>query len=162
MPAHSDSPLRMARIARSALLPQSAARMFALVDDIPSYPQYLQGCLAAEVLERGPSHVTARLTLGKAGLRHAFTTRNQLEPPLQMTLQLVEGPFRKFAAVWRFEPLSEGACKVSLDLDFEFGSGLVDAALAALFESTASDMVSAIVRRAEQVYGAGSSAGDRS
>ncbi|MFZ9585226.1 MAG: type II toxin-antitoxin system RatA family toxin, partial [Pseudohongiellaceae bacterium] len=112
--------------------------------------------------ERGPSHVTARLTLGKAGLRHAFTTRNQLEPPLQMTLQLVEGPFRKFAAVWRFEPLSEGACKVSLDLDFEFGSGLVDAALAALFESTASDMVSAIVRRAEQVYGAGSSAGDRS
>ncbi|MFZ9585939.1 MAG: type II toxin-antitoxin system RatA family toxin, partial [Pseudohongiellaceae bacterium] len=42
----------MARIARSALLPQSAARMFALVDDIPSYPHYLQGCLAAEVLEK--------------------------------------------------------------------------------------------------------------
>lgn len=149
----------MARIARSALLPQSAARMFALVDDIPSYPQYLQGCLAAEVLERGASHVTARLTLGKAGLRHAFTTRNQLEPPRSMTLQLVEGPFRKFAAVWRFEPLSEAACKVSLDLDFEFGTGLVDAALAALFESTASDMVNAIARRAEQVYGSGTDTG---
>lgn len=143
----------MAHIARSALLPYSAARMFALVDDIASYPQYMQGCLAADVLQREADRVTARLTLGKAGLRYAFTTCNLLAPPSTMTMQLVEGPFKKFHAVWRFDALGEAACKTSLDLQFEFRAGLIDAALAALFESTASDMVNAIARRAEQLYG---------
>ena len=143
----------MPSISRSALLPYSAARVFALVDDIAAYPRYMQGCLAAEVLERQESSVTARLTLGKAGLRYSFTTRNALQPPHMMTMQLVEGPFRKFNAVWRFEPLSDNACKASFDLQFEFSAGLIDAALATLFESTGSEMVSAIASRAEQVYG---------
>jgi len=127
--------------------------MFALVDDIAAYPRYMQGCLAAEVLERDETSVTARLTLGKAGLRYSFTTRNTLQPPQMMTMHLVEGPFRKFSAVWRFEPLTDSACKASFDLQFEFSAGLIDAALAALFESTGSEMVSAIAGRAEQVYG---------
>jgi ribosome-associated toxin RatA of RatAB toxin-antitoxin module len=127
--------------------------MFALVDDIAAYPHYMQGCVAAEVLERDETSVTARLTLGKAGLRYSFTTRNILQRPQMMTMHLVEGPFRKFSAVWRFEPLTDSACKASFDLQFEFSAGFIDAALATLFESTGSEMVSAIAGRAEQVYG---------
>ncbi len=143
----------MVHISRSALLPYSAPRIFALVDDIARYPQFMQGCVGADILEREPDSVTARLTLGKAGLRYAFTTRNLLEPPLRMQMQLVEGPFRHFKAEWRFTALSDAACKASFDIEFEFSAKLVDAVLSGLFESTASDMVNAIARRAEQVYG---------
>jgi ribosome-associated toxin RatA of RatAB toxin-antitoxin module len=143
----------MAKISRSVLLPYSASRMFALVNDIAAYPQYMQGCVAADVLQRDADSVTAKLTLGKAGLRYSFTTRNTLEAPDRMLMTLVEGPFKKFQAEWRFVALSDNACKTCLDMYFEFSAGLVDAALAALFESTSSEMVNAIARRAEQLYG---------
>lgn len=143
----------MVRISRSALLPYAAPRIFALVDDIALYPEFMQGCVGTQILERTPHSVTAQLTLGKAGLRYAFTTCNVLEPPHRMQMQLVEGPFRHFQAQWNFVELSAEACKVSFEIEFEFSSKLVDMVLTSLFENTASDMVNAIAQRAEQLYG---------
>ena len=143
----------MATISQSALLPYSTAQMFALVNDIASYPQFMSGCLGAEVLSVQPGTVTARLDLGKAGLRYSLTTRNELAAPERMTMQLVDGPFAVFSAEWRFVALKADACKTCLDMHFEFRAGLVDAALKALFEATSRDLVNAICRRAEQLYG---------
>ena len=143
----------MASISRSALLPYSAARIYAVVDDIAAYPQFMQGCVASTILQRDANSVTATLELGKAGFRYTLTTRNLLEPPQQMRMTLIEGPFRKFDALWRFTELNEHACKVTFDMSFEFNAGLVDKMLRALFESTSSEMVNAIARRAEQLYG---------
>ena len=143
----------MASISRSALLPYSAARIYALVDDIAAYPQFMQGCVATEVLQRDAGSVTATLVLGKSGFRYSITTRNLLQPPERMQMTLVDGPFRKFEAVWRFDALSDTACKVSFDMQFEFKAGLVDRVLSSLFESTGSEMVNAIAKRAVQLYG---------
>ena len=43
----------MREIRRSALVPVGPERMFALINDIESYPQFVPGCQAAQVLE-GP------------------------------------------------------------------------------------------------------------
>jgi ribosome-associated toxin RatA of RatAB toxin-antitoxin module len=143
----------MVTISQSALLPYSAEQMFALVNDIAAYPQFMQGCLGAEVLSAHADTVTARLDLGKAGLRYSLTTRNDLEAPDRMTMTLVDGPFSAFSAEWRFLPLKADACKTCLDMRFEFRAGLIDAALSALFEATSRDLVNAICKRAEQLYG---------
>lgn len=143
----------MVHIQQSALLPYSAERMFALVNDIDAYPAYMRGCQGAEILERSEHSVLARLELGKGGLRYALTTRNLLQPPERMTMTLVDGPFNDFAAEWRFMALSATACKTSLDLRFSFRAGLVDRALAALFEATGRDLVQAVCKRAETQYG---------
>jgi len=65
----------MTRIDRSALVMYSAQQMYALVDDIEHYPAFMQGCQAARVISRTDDEVVGELTLGKAGLRYAFTTR---------------------------------------------------------------------------------------
>ncbi|MEY4640951.1 MAG: hypothetical protein RLZZ227_945 [Pseudomonadota bacterium] len=143
----------MVIISQSALLPYSAEQMFALVNDIPSYPQFMRGCLGANVLHATPEEVTARLDLGKAGWRYALTTRNCLEPPHKITMRLEDGPFSTFSAEWRFEALTPEACKASLDMRFEIRAGLLDAALGALFEVTSRDLVNAISKRAETLYG---------
>ena len=57
----------MTRIQQSALLPYSAGAMFELVNDIASYPEFMDGCLGAEVLSQEEHEVLARLDLGKAG-----------------------------------------------------------------------------------------------
>lgn len=143
----------MTTIEQSALLPYSAGQLFNLVNDIEAYPKFMDGCIGASVLERNEDEVTARLVLGKAGLRCAFTTRNTLVVPEKMTMALVEGPFRHFDATWSFNTLKDDACKVSLHMEFEFSAGLVDAALKKLFDNTSRNLVNAVCRRAEELYG---------
>ncbi|MDY6982539.1 MAG: type II toxin-antitoxin system RatA family toxin [Pseudomonadota bacterium] len=143
----------MVNISQSALLPYSAEQMFALVNDIPAYPHFMHGCLGAEVLSVHDNTVTARLDLGKAGLRYSLTTHNELFPPVKMKMTLVDGPFSSFSAEWQFVPLRDDACKTSLDMRFEFGAGLLNVALKALFEATSRDLVKAITKRAEHLYG---------
>ena len=143
----------MNRIDQSALLPFSADQLYDLVNDIESYPEFMDGCISTKIIERTENEVLASLELGKAGLRYSFTTRNALVPGKSMVMSLVEGPFRHFDAVWSFRSLDDSACKISLKMEFEFSSGLVDAALKHLFESTSRNLVYAVCMRAEQLYG---------
>ncbi|WP_339869542.1 type II toxin-antitoxin system RatA family toxin [Pseudohongiella nitratireducens] len=143
----------MVTIERSALVEYSAVQMFALVNDIEHYPEFMQGCINAEVLERTDALLTGRLTLGKAGLKYSFTTQNQLEAPTAMYMTLLDGPFRHFDATWRFRPLSDTACKVSLDMKFDWAGGMLGAAMEKLFQHSANNLVDALVERARKVYG---------
>jgi ribosome-associated toxin RatA of RatAB toxin-antitoxin module len=143
----------MVTIERSALVNYSAEQMYALIDDIEQYPTFMQGCIKAEVLDRTASQVTGRLTLGKAGLKYSFTTRNTVVPGLSMDMELIDGPFKSFDATWHFKPLSESACKVSLIMHFEWAGGFLGAAMEKLFQHSANSLVDALVERAGELYG---------
>ena len=143
----------MTVIERSALLSHPAEQIFDLVAEIERYPEFLDGCVGAEILERRDNTVTASLSLSKAGISHGFTTCNRLQRPQSMTLTLVEGPFERFQGEWIFRPLGESACKASLRLEFDLARGLAGAAVGKLFDRVAVDLVDAIVRRASQQLG---------
>lgn len=143
----------MTIISRSALVMHSAEQMFDLVNDVSAYPQFLQGCQATEVIAEGEDFIEATMTLAKAGLKQSITTRNILVRPESMEMTLVDGPFSKFTGIWRFHALSEEACKVTLDMEFEVASRLAGVALTALFKQVANMMVDAFVKRAKQIYG---------
>ena len=143
----------MTRIDRSALVMHSAQQMYELVNDIEDYPQFMQGCQKARVISRTEEEVVGELTLGAAGLSHTFTTRNTLVPGQEMQMHLVEGPFREFGASWHFKALSPEACKVSLQMEFDFAGGIMGFALEKLFNHSANNLVEALVNRANQVYG---------
>lgn len=147
----------MTRIDRSALVMHSAQQMYELVNDIEDYPQFMQGCQKARVISRTEEEVVGELTLGAAGLSHTFTTRNTLVPGQEMQMHLVEGPFREFGASWHFKALSPEACKVSLQMEFDFAGGIMGFALEKLFNHSANNLVEALVNRANQVYGQASS-----
>nr|WP_279537174.1 type II toxin-antitoxin system RatA family toxin [Aestuariicella hydrocarbonica] len=131
----------------------SDQKMFELVNDIETYPHYMDGCVGAKVLERSSVEVTARLDLKKMGVSYSFTTRNLLDAPHTMDMNLVEGPFKRLKGVWTFRALAEDACKVSLDLEFEFNNSLMAKTAGKLFESVANELVDGLCRRAKQVYG---------
>ena len=143
----------MTRIDRSALVMHSAQQMYELVNDIEDYPQFMQGCQKARVISRTEDEVVGELTLGAAGLSHTFTTRNTLVPGQEMQMHLVEGPFREFGASWHFKALSPEACKVTLEMEFDFAGGIMGFALEKLFNHSANNLVEALVNRANQVYG---------
>jgi ribosome-associated toxin RatA of RatAB toxin-antitoxin module len=68
-------------------------------------------------------------------------------------MKLVSGPFRSLEGGWRFTPLSETACKVELDLRYEFASRLLEKVVGAVFDEIASSLVDAFARRADAQYG---------
>jgi ribosome-associated toxin RatA of RatAB toxin-antitoxin module len=142
----------MKQIARSAIVEHSALEMYALVEDIESYPGFLPWCTAAVVHERKPGATRATLTVGIGGLRHSFTTLNRNRPGEAIEMELIEGPFRRFAGQWRFAPLSSGACRIEFHLQYEFSSRALGRLLSPLFDGIADSMVDAFVRRAAQVY----------
>jgi ribosome-associated toxin RatA of RatAB toxin-antitoxin module len=144
----------MKRIARSAIVEHSAEEMYALVDDVESYPRFLPWCKAASVEARSPERVRATLEAGMHGLRQTFTTENELRPGEAMDMRLVKGPFRRFAAAWRFKPLSGEACAVEFSLEYEM-AGPLARLLEPLFDHIANTMVDAFSRRADALYGKG-------
>ena len=139
----------MPTIKRSALVEHSAARMFALVNDIAAYPRRFAWCVAAEVLERDERRAVARLELGLGGLRTWFVTENTLSPPHHIDMRLREGPFRKLTGRWEFRALDESACKVTLTLDFEPRSRVLGPALTLGMQGLADRMVDDFVRVAD-------------
>ena len=93
----------MKEVTRSALVPYAPEQMFALVQDIESYPQFLPWVSSAKLLERGANQVVGQLEMHRAGRRELVTTRNTLTPPREITLALVTGPFRTLEGRWTFE-----------------------------------------------------------
>ena len=143
----------MKRIARSAIVERSAAQIYALVDDIEAYPSFLPWCVAARVEERAAAGTRATLTVGVRGLRQSFTTLNRGRPGKAIDLSLVQGPFRHFAAAWRFTALSEQASRIEFSLEYDFSSRALAKLLEPLFERIADTMIDAFTRRAAEVYG---------
>jgi ribosome-associated toxin RatA of RatAB toxin-antitoxin module len=142
----------MKRIARSAIVEHSAEQMFSLVDDVESYPRFLPWCRAAKVDKRTAGSVQATLSVGMRGLNQTFSTRNDLHPPEAMDMRLLKGPFRHFAAAWRFRPLSAQACSVEFSLEYEM-AGPLARMLEPLFDHIADTMVDAFTRRANDLHG---------
>jgi ribosome-associated toxin RatA of RatAB toxin-antitoxin module len=143
----------LTEIHRSALMLYPAQSMFELVNDIESYPHFMEGCVGAEVLTRTDEFVEARLHLAKVGIRQSFTTRNRLFSPVAIEMELLEGPFERFEGRWSFEALRDDACKVSLRLSFSLSNSLANRAARQLFESVANGLVDAVCRRARELHG---------
>lgn len=142
----------MPSINRSALVPFSAAKMFDLVNAVDTYPQFLPGCADAKVLDQSAEKMVASLLISKAGVRQWFTTKNQLTPTKEIAMQLQDGPFSTLTGGWRFFELSEDACKIELNLDFEFSSKLAEMAFGKVFNGIANNMVKAFTDRAKVIY----------
>jgi ribosome-associated toxin RatA of RatAB toxin-antitoxin module len=140
----------MREVKRSALIAESPARMYALINDIERYPEFLPWCTAARVEARKEGEVVATLTIKRGPLRAEFTTRNLIEADKRVLMQFVSGPFRVLEGLWTLTPLGDLGCRVELEMRFEFANRVADTLFAPLFEDTAASLVDAFVKRARE------------
>ena len=143
----------MTIINRSALLPYNAHQLYTLVNDVESYPRYLDGCVGAQVLHLGDDMMEARLDLARGGIKQSFSTRNRMISAREITLELIDGPFEYFSGRWDFRALGDSACKMSLNLEFNINSTVLGAAASRLFDKVTNNLVDAVGQRARQLYG---------
>jgi len=144
----------MSHIKRSALVHYSPAEMYRLVNDVADYANFLPWCRSSEVKSESDTQMIASVEIAKGILNKTFTTQNQLQKDKRIELQLLDGPFKKLSGYWQFEALkTDNACRVSLDLQFEFDSAMMSIAAKPIFTQIANSLVDAFCKRAVEVYG---------
>jgi ribosome-associated toxin RatA of RatAB toxin-antitoxin module len=143
----------MREMKRSALVAETPARMYALINDIERYPEFVPGCVGARIVQLREHEVVATLTIKRGPLKTEFTTRNLLETDRRVLMQLVNGPFRVLEGLWTLTPLGDLGCRVELEMRFEFTNRVTGALFEPLFEDTAASLVDAFVQRARASRG---------
>ena len=143
----------MPHIVRSALVPYSAEKMYALVDNILDYPNFLPWCRHTVELARSETEVTASIEVAKGGFDKSFTTLNRVIPNRTIEMTLVDGPFKKLHGQWSFQALGDQASKVLLDIEFEFSNRLTGMVMGPVFNQAIDSLVDSFVARAQDIYG---------
>ena len=143
----------MAVVHKSVFLGYSAEQMFDLVAKVEDYPKFLPWCGGVEIRERGEHTIVASLGINYHGIKQHFTTSNTNTPHTTIKMKLVDGPFKTLDGTWTFKALRDDACKVELDLHYEFSSKLLEQVIGSVFGIIANSMVDSFCKRAETVYG---------
>ena len=97
--------------------------------------------------------MTASILVSKGGIKKWFTTENILVKNEKVLLSLVDGPFKYLKGEWLLTPLSEDACKIHFELDYEFSNKMLALAFGRVFTHLTNNIVQAFTTRANKVYG---------
>ena len=152
----------MRTVHRTALVPQTPAQMYALVNDVRRYPEFLPWCPITVVHQEDGGSLSATLTFERVGVRTAVSTTNVNVPDESIQMVLTDGPLQSFRGLWQFHPVRARTtsgepgeirgCKVELTVEFAFRNAALDLLFGPFFEATWDSIVDAFVRRAREVH----------
>ena len=143
----------MAEVHKSVLVAYPARQMFALVDAVEKYPEFLPWCGGTELILRDALLTRATIRINYHGIQQSFSTENAKREPHLIQIKLIEGPFRTLEGGWRFTDLGGAGCKVELSLHYEFASRTLDRLVGPVFGYIANNLIDAFVKRARRIYG---------
>ncbi|GAB4391537.1 MAG: type II toxin-antitoxin system RatA family toxin [Gammaproteobacteria bacterium] len=142
----------MPSISRNAIVPYTAAQMFALVNAVEDYPRFLPWCSSSQVHSRNEDEVKASIEMSKGAVRKSFTTLNRLQQDKIIEIRLLDGPFDHLEGIWRFENLPNGGSRVSLDMEFKFAGRMISMLFGPIFHQIANMLVDSFCKQADKIY----------
>jgi ribosome-associated toxin RatA of RatAB toxin-antitoxin module len=145
----------MRSVHKTVLVPYRAQQMFDLVERVEDYPKFLPWCGGARILQQTTEETLARIDIDYHGVRTHFTTANRNQPPDRIVISLRDGPFRRLDGIWQFRALSDSACKVEFELNYEFATPVLEGLIGPVFGRIADSFIEAFVKRAVAVHGSG-------
>jgi coenzyme Q-binding protein COQ10 len=142
----------------------SADKMFDLVADVESYPQFVPLCQSLKIRDRtkdagGRDVIVADMTVSFKLVRETFTSRVTLDrPKLSIGVEYLRGPFSKLDNRWTFVPQGDNASDVGFFISYEFKSRMLGLLMGAMFDAAFQQFAAAFEKRADQIYSQPSSA----
>ncbi len=136
----------------------SPVKMFELVADVESYPEFLPLCEGLKIKRRsrsdeGVETLVADMTVGFKAIRETFTSRVTLDRPrLKVLAEYIDGPFSRLDNRWSFKEDGAG-CTVEFFIDYEFRSRTLGLLMGAMFDHAFRRFSEAFEQRADKVYG---------
>jgi coenzyme Q-binding protein COQ10 len=143
MPHHSEK----------RILPYTPQQLFDLIADVGRYPEFLPWCKAARVLHRDDRGLTADLVIGYRIFTEKFRSQVLFDRPNKIEVRYLSGPMSHLRNQWEFKPKGKGKCELSFEVDFDFRSSLLGAAMEMFFDKAIMKMVASFESRAAELYG---------
>lgn len=129
----------------------SCEQMFKLIADYERYPEFIKVCSGSKTTSKSDNSVLAELQMSFSGLKQKFSTLTTFYPHEKITMELVEGPFKKLHGYWSFTPKSEQSCEVAVYMDYEMSS-ILEMMLGSKFKKSIYSMVDSFVEQAAKIY----------
>ena len=139
-------------------LPYRPDDLFRLVGDVSKYPEFVPWVSSlrtwnAHQLAEGVDAFDAEVRVGFAFLKERFSTRVRRDPARRtIDVSLLSGPFRRLENRWRFHEAEGGGTRVEFEIDFEFKSRMLEARLAANFQTAVDRLMRCFEDRARALH----------
>lgn len=133
-------------------LPYTPEQLFDLAADVERYPEFLPWWVAARVRKREGNVYYTDQVLGRAMVRQRFRSKTTLSRPGRIDVTSTDGPIRNLHLTWRFDPLPDYGCQVSLAVDLELHAQLIQDLFARAITRTVGSIMSAFEARAHRLY----------
>ena len=143
----------MVSIKKSALVLYSREEMFNLVDSVEDYPDFLPWCGGTEVIKKTNKITKASIKINYHGVKQTFTTENNKNAPEKMIIKLINGPFKKLSGEWRFIELDKDACRIELELHYQFSNIILEKLISPVFNIIANTFIDNFVEEANRRNG---------
>ena len=143
----------MTRISKKANVKYSANQMYMLVNDIESYPNFLPWCTNSTIKNYGDNELVASISISIGKIKKIFVTKNTMQQDSSISMELIEGPFKKLNGQWKFKNNLDSGSTVSLEMQFEFKNKLLRYTFCTAFKKITDSLVNAFIERANVIYG---------
>ena len=140
------------------ILPYTPEQLFALVGDVETYPQFVPWVTSLRVWNRrdeanGVTQLDAEAAVGFSFLKERFSTHVRRDAGRgEITVSLINGPFKHLTNRWRFSPHPTGV-QIDFLIDFDFKSRLLQTILAATMQHAVERLIGCFEDRAKALYG---------
>ncbi|MFQ6017343.1 MAG: type II toxin-antitoxin system RatA family toxin [Kiloniellaceae bacterium] len=143
----------MPRHKATCALPYEPEQLFDLAADVERYPDFLPWWVAARISQRGRDVYDTDQVVGFGMVRARFSSKTVLRRPARIDVISTDRPFRHFNLTWLFDPEPEGGCRVSLQVDLEFRSPVLEGLFGRAVGNAVGRIVSAFEARARRLHG---------
>jgi len=128
---------------RSFTIKKPIKEVFCLLSDIDQYQNFLPFCKSSEIIEIKKDYIVAKLTLDFFGIKNSFITKNINKKNESIIMDMQDGPFKSFLAVWRFESITDQSTQLGFKMDYELNNPLLEFAFKKNLNSVSNLIVNA-------------------
>jgi len=134
-------------------LAYTPGQLFDLAADVERYPEFLPGYFATRVTKREGNVYYSDQIVGFGVFRKRFASKTQLQRPGRIVVTSTDKLFRSFHLTWCFDALPCSGCQVTLIVDLELRSPLVQDIFNRSIDRITGSVLSAFEARADRLFG---------
>ena len=132
---------------------QGADKLYSVITDYDSYPEFLSWCKSAKILgKKNTNTQEVDMTISSGPVSKSFTTINKKKKNKMLHMQLEKGPFKKLDATWNITAIDDDHCEIVFDIDYEFSNMLTRKLVDPVFGKLAKELTQSFIQRAEELY----------
>ena len=94
--------------------------------DVNKYQNFIPFCKTSKILQQQDDYIIAQLELDFFGIKSSLTTKNTIKKNESIIMDLQDGPFRTFHAVWLFKIISYQSTQLDFKMDYELNNPLLE------------------------------------